>query len=74
MNTPSSPHLGGSTATICRLPDVMRMTGLSRSSIYAAIAEGRFPAPVRLSVRAVGWPRENVELWIAERPCARPTK
>ena len=65
---------GGASATICRLPDVIRMTGLSRSSIYAAIAEGRFPAPVRLGVRAVGWPRESVQQWIAERPSARPTK
>jgi prophage regulatory protein len=74
MRTTIPSPTAATTATICRLPDVMRMTGLSRSSIYAAVAEGRFPAPVRLGVRAVGWPRESVEQWIADRPCARPAK
>ncbi len=31
--------------TILRLPTVKARTGLSRSTIYLRIAEGRFPAP-----------------------------
>jgi len=37
---------------IRRLPQVKIKVGLSRSSIYSAIAEKRFPQPVRLGPRA----------------------
>jgi prophage regulatory protein len=53
--------------TILRLPSVKARTGLSRSSIYAFIAKGNFPAPVSLGVRAVGWDADAVETWIAGR-------
>ena len=38
-----------------RLRDVMRITALSRSTIYRRIAEGRFPAPIHLGGRASAW-------------------
>lgn len=53
---------------ILRLPEVMRLTGLGRSTIYRLLAAGQFPAPVQLSVRAVGWRRTDVDHWTAERP------
>jgi prophage regulatory protein len=53
--------------SIYRLPDVKTVTGLSRSTIYAMIQRGEFPAPIHLSVRAVGWPREAVEAFLARR-------
>jgi prophage regulatory protein len=53
---------------ILRLPEVMRLTGLGRSTIYRLLAVGQFPAPVQLSVRAVGWRRTDVDHWTAERP------
>ena len=40
---------------ILRRPEVEHMVGLSRSTIYAMMAEGHFPKPVRLGRRAVGW-------------------
>ena len=52
---------------VLRLPAVMALTGLSRSSIYHQIAEDRFPKQIRLSRRAVGWLRHDVEAWIQER-------
>lgn len=54
--------------TILRLPEVMHLTGLGRSTIYRLLAAGQFPAPVQLSVRAVGWRRTDVDHWTAERP------
>lgn len=48
---------------ILRMPDVVRLTGLSRSSIYRMIAEGEFPAPVRLRRQAVGWKASAVQRW-----------
>lgn len=53
---------------ILRLPEVMRLTGLGRSTIYRLLAAGQFPSPVHLSVRAVGWRRSDVDNWTAERP------
>ena len=50
-----------------RLPAVSAKTGLSRSSIYAKIAEGSFPQQVKLGPRAVGWVRSEVDAWILSR-------
>jgi prophage regulatory protein len=41
--------------TILRRPHVEEATGLSSSTLYAMMAEGTFPRPVKLSKRAVGW-------------------
>ena len=53
--------------TILRLPAVKTSTGLSRSTIYLRIAEGRFPRPVSLGGRAVGWLDAEVQQWLAEQ-------
>ena len=38
-----------------RLRDVLRITSLSRSTIYRRIGVHRFPSPVHLGGRACGW-------------------
>ncbi|WP_245610780.1 helix-turn-helix transcriptional regulator [Xenophilus azovorans] len=43
--------------------DVLRMTALSRSSLYRRIAAGTFPAPVSLGGSAKGWRRTDLEQW-----------
>lgn len=60
-----------SQEVILRLPAVLLRIGLQRSSLYAMVAEGHFPAPVRLGLRSVGWRESDVAKWIAER---RPTR
>ncbi len=50
-----------------RLPDVLARTGLSRSTIYVRLDQGRFPRPVSLGARAVGWIESEVDEWIRER-------
>lgn len=52
---------------IWRLPQVLKATGMGRSWIYQAVAEGQFPAPVRLGKRAVGWRRSDVLTWLESR-------
>lgn len=52
---------------ILRLPEVQRRTGLSRSTIYVRLDQGRFPKPVSLGARAVGWIESEVDEWIRER-------
>lgn len=50
--------------TIKRIREVTQITGLSRSTIYKMIEEGRFPAPLRLGSRAVGWTDEMIDSWM----------
>ena len=52
---------------ILRLPRVKQDTGLSRSTIYLEVSRGRFPKPIRLGDRAVGWLEQEVQGWLAER-------
>ncbi len=52
---------------ILRLPDVTNRTGLSRSTIYLRISDGRFPTPISLGDRAVGWLESEIEQWILDR-------
>ena len=57
---------GGATmvTAILRLPAVKSRTGLSRSTTYLRISEGRFPAPFSLGDRAVGWVESEVTEWL----------
>lgn len=56
--------------SILRRPAVEERVGLSRATIYAKMADGSFPKPVRLSERAVGWKAEDIDAWLAARPTA----
>lgn len=60
INTPSSEK-------ILRLPEVKARTGLSRSSIYAYIKQGKFPHHIALGERSVGWYESEVDAWVASR-------
>ncbi|MDP4743751.1 MAG: AlpA family transcriptional regulator [Porticoccaceae bacterium] len=53
--------------SILRLPTVKKRTGLSRSTIYLRISEGRFPTPVSLGGRAVGWVEAEVNDWLNQQ-------
>lgn len=46
---------------ILRMPDTLKKTGLSRSSVYQRIRENTFPQPVRLGVRTVGFVEHEVD-------------
>lgn len=52
---------------LLRLPDVEALVGLRKSSIYDGVKAGTFPAPVKLSRRAVCWPAAAIDAWITER-------
>jgi prophage regulatory protein len=50
-----------------RLKSVMAKTGLSRSTIYARIKTGGFPAPVKLGPVSSAWLGSEVDGWMAAR-------
>jgi prophage regulatory protein len=63
-----------SRSKIIRRREVEAATSLSRSSIYRLVAAGEFPAPVKLSARAVGWKTRDVAAWLESRVAERDGK
>ena len=53
------------TQMILRLPAVIERTGLSRSSLYLKLSAGKFPRPVSLGARAIGFLASEIDEWIA---------
>lgn len=61
-----------------RMGEVMATCGKSRSSVYAKIKEGNFPAPIKLQGRSSAWLRSEVLRWMqacieTSRPVATPS-
>jgi len=56
------------TSKVLRLPAVIEKTGLSRSSIYRLIQDGKFPPPVKLSARASAWFEHDINEWLSDLP------
>ena len=52
---------------IYRIKDVIKVTGLSRSTIYRLMEQGKFPKPIKLSQRIIGFLEEDIDQWIQER-------
>lgn len=51
---------------IIRLKTVLDRTGLSRSTIYRKIAEGTFPAQIKVSVSGAGSRKSDVNRWVTD--------
>ena len=49
---------------------VEKWVGLTRSSIYVGMREGRFPLPLKVGPKAVRWRSSDIEAWIDSRPLA----
>lgn len=57
--------------TILRLPAVIKKTGLSRSTIYKLLDQGKFPARIQLSPRSMGFLEAEVNEWLDSRIAER---
>jgi prophage regulatory protein len=56
---------------IIRRPALISRYGRSRSSIYADIKAGLWPAPISLGARCVGWPQHECDAILAARIAGR---
>ena len=63
-NRPGIRPSTGVSPAFFRMADVLRITALSRATLYRRIAGGKFPPPVHLGGRACGWPRASLQRWI----------
>jgi len=65
------------TDRLLRWPSVEPSVGICRSYAHQLIAEGKFPAPIKLveGGRASAWLESEVNAWIAQRvKASRPTE
>ncbi len=54
-NAPALPDTG-----FLRLPDVLRLYPVSRSTWWAGVKTGRYPQPFKLGERATAWRAEDI--------------
>ncbi len=45
---------------LLRVPQVLNILGISRSTFYAGIKKGVFPAPLKISSRTSVWPHSQI--------------
>ena len=45
---------------VIRRDEVLKLVPISVSGLYQKIADGQFPGPVKLGLRAVGWKKSEV--------------
>lgn len=57
---------------IYRRNKVEELTGLATSTLYAEMSKGRFPRPIKLTGRAVGWRSADIENWLSSREAVEP--
>lgn len=55
------------TNRLLRRPEVEKLVGLSRSTIYVRISQGTFPKPIPIGGRLIAWPEKTIQDWIQER-------
>ena len=58
-----------STSRDLRLPDVIAEVGMSKTEIYRRIRDGRFPKPIKRSVRVSIWPFAVIVAWRVQQNC-----
>ncbi|MGL1959459.1 MAG: AlpA family phage regulatory protein [Colwellia sp.] len=63
----SSPPPESSQERILRIEEVVKLTGISRTTIWRKERTGDFPARVPLSSSIVGWRASDISNWIATR-------
>ena len=52
---------------LIRLKELIKIIGLSRSTVYKLLSEDKFPKRIRLTQRTVVWRLSEIETWIEER-------
>lgn len=67
MSEPSTSTATAPEHRILRRAEVEAKTGFKRAHIYQLVKDGKFPKPLRLGIRAVGWDSVEIEQWIADR-------
>lgn len=57
-----------------RLPEVLYLTGLGKTSIYKLMSSNTFPKPTSFGARRIAWKRSDIQFWIENRIQARTSQ
>lgn len=73
---PTAQHFSASASQpanhrVIRLPDVIKKTGLGRTTIWRMSTSGDFPESISLGGKATGWIEAEIDRWIEKRMAAR---
>jgi prophage regulatory protein len=58
-------HQSLPTTGFLRLPEVLQLIPVSKSTWWAGVKTGRFPKPVKLGERITAWRAEDIQAFIA---------
>ncbi|WP_373033563.1 helix-turn-helix transcriptional regulator [Sulfurovum sp.] len=50
-----------------RIKEVMELTGLAKSTVWAWVASGRLPKGTKLSSRVTVWRESEIQTWIEKQ-------
>ncbi|HEU4380529.1 MAG TPA: AlpA family phage regulatory protein [Hyphomicrobiaceae bacterium] len=64
LATPQEPQPADDT--MVSPTEAARMAGVSLSTIKRMVLDDRFPKPMRLSPRRIGWPAREVKAWLRQ--------
>lgn len=64
-------HQTATADRLIRIDEVLHISGLSRSALYASIQKGEFPVQVKLSKKASAWLHSEILAWVHERAASR---
>ncbi|WP_121627785.1 helix-turn-helix transcriptional regulator [Poseidonibacter antarcticus] len=50
-----------------RIKEVMKKTGIAKSTIWLWVSENKFPKPIKLSPRITVWEEARIDYWMKEK-------
>lgn len=59
------------TTILIKLHQVITISSKAKSTIYADMAAGKFPLPLKIGARAVAWRLSDIEDWILQQQKAQ---
>ena len=57
-------HVHDVTGGMLRLPGVLALFPVSKSTWWAGVKEGKFPCPIRIGPRCTAWRRSDIEAFL----------
>jgi len=52
--------------TFLRIKEVVKKTGIAKSTIWLWVSENKFPKPIKLSPRITVWEEEKINYWMTK--------
>src|SRR5262249_23032654 len=74
LEQPREATMFETSQNLIRRRQVEARTGLSRSTIYAMIAAGKFPVPCKIAGNLNLWSESEISAWVAGRLAERDAK